>query len=163
METFGRAITFVNDIVWHPAMLVFLGCTAAWFTIRLKGMQFTRIGDVFKYLFEKGDNKQDTGLSSFQAFAATVGGRVGTGNIAGTATAIFMGGPGALFWMWGTALVGASTGIVVGPGPVFDPETVGIKNENGIWTTYAAKKKARGDYEKEALGYHGHVMKGGNK
>lgn len=112
METFGRAITVVNDIVWHPAMLVFLGCAAVWFTIRLKGMQFTRIGDMFKYLFEKGDNKQDTGLSSFQAFATTVGGRVGTGNIAGTATAIFMGGPGALFWMWVTALVGASTGMV---------------------------------------------------
>ena len=51
-------------------------------------------------------------FQSFQAFATTVGGRVGTGNIAGTATAVFMGGPGALFWMWVTAILGASTGIV---------------------------------------------------
>ena len=75
-------------------------------------MQVRRFGDMLKCLTEKGDNKQDTGLSSFQAFATTVGGRVGTGNIAGTATAIFMGGPGAIFWMWVTAILGASTGMV---------------------------------------------------
>ena len=73
------------------------------------GPQIQRHG---KMSDRKGDNKKDTGLSAFQAFATTVGGRVGTGNIAGTATAIFMGGPGALFWMWITAILGASTGIV---------------------------------------------------
>lgn len=112
MEVFAKIITIVNDIVWHPVVLVFLIGTALWFTIRLKGMQFTRIGDMFKYLFEKGEDSKDSGMSSFQAFATTVGGRIGTGNIAGTATAIFMGGPGALFWMWIAALVGASTGMV---------------------------------------------------
>ncbi len=112
MEYFEKVITIINDIVWHPAMLVFLGAAAVWFTIRLKAMQFTRLGDMRKYLFEKGDNTKDTGMSSFQAFATTVGGRIGTGNIAGTATAIFMGGPGALFWMWLAALLGASTGMV---------------------------------------------------
>ena len=58
----------------------------------LRGMQVRRFGDMLKCLTEKGDNKQDTGLSSFQAFATTVGGRVGTGNIAGTATCNFYGG-----------------------------------------------------------------------
>ena len=102
----------VNDIIWHPVMCVFLMCAAIWFTIRLQGIQVRRFKDMIKCLMEKGDNKKDTGLSAFQAFATTVGGRVGTGNIAGTATAVFMGGPGALFWMWVTAILGASTGIV---------------------------------------------------
>ncbi len=112
MEHFNRVITAINNVVWHPAMLVFLSVAAIWFTIKLKGMQFTRIKDMLKYLFEKGDNKEDTSLSPFQAFATTVGGRIGTGSVAGTATAIFMGGPGALFWMWMAALIGASTGMV---------------------------------------------------
>lgn len=112
METFGKLITFVNDIIWHPVMLLFLGGAALWFTFRLKGLQFTHIRDMFGCIGEKGENTKDAGLSPFQAFATTVGGRVGTGNIAGTATAIFMGGPGALFWMWVTALIGASTGMV---------------------------------------------------
>lgn len=112
MEAFARIITIVNDVVWHPIVLVFLMGTALWFTFRLKGMQFTHIGDMFKYLFEKGEDAKDSGMSSFQAFATTVGGRIGTGSIAGTATAIFMGGPGAMFWMWVAALIGASTGMV---------------------------------------------------
>ncbi len=112
MEVFVKVMTVVNNIIWHPVMCVFLMVAALWFTVRLKGMQVRRIGDMFKWLFDQGDNEKDTGLSSFQAFATTVGGRVGTGNIAGTATAIFMGGPGALFWMWVTAILGASTGMV---------------------------------------------------
>ena len=112
METFATLITLVNDIIWHPVMLLFLGGAALWFTLRLGGLQFTHLRDMFHCIGEKGENTRDAGLSAFQAFATTVGGRVGTGNIAGTATAIFMGGPGALFWMWVTALFGASTGMV---------------------------------------------------
>lgn len=112
MEVFSNVMNAVNDIIWHPVMCVFLMVAALWFTVRLHGMQIRRFGDMLHCLTEKGDNKNDTGLSSFQAFATTVGGRVGTGNIAGTATAIFMGGPGALFWMWITAILGASTGMV---------------------------------------------------
>lgn len=84
MEHFNRVITAINNIVWHPVMLVFLSCAAIWFTIQLKGMQFTRIRDMLKYLFEKGENSEDTSLSPFQAFATTVGGRIGTGSVAGT-------------------------------------------------------------------------------
>ncbi len=112
MEVFVTVMNKVNDIIWHPVMCVFLMFAALWFTVRLKGMQVRRLKDMVNCLLEKGDNKEDTGLSSFQAFATTVGGRVGTGNIAGTATAVFMGGPGALFWMWVTAILGASTGMV---------------------------------------------------
>ena len=96
MELFVKVMNTVNDIVWHPVMCVFLMIAAVWFTVRLKGMQVRRVKDMAKCLLEKGDNKQDKALSPFQAFATTVGGRIGTGNIAGTATAIFMGGPGAV-------------------------------------------------------------------
>ena len=112
MEVFSKIMQTINDIVWHPVMCVFLMVAALWFTLRLRGMQVRRLPDMFRCLGEKGDNQHDRALSSFQAFATTVGGRVGTGNIAGTATAIFMGGPGALFWMWITAILGASTGMV---------------------------------------------------
>ena len=112
MEVFVTVMNAINDIIWHPVMCVFLMCAAVWFTVRLRGIQVRRFKDMVKCLTEKGDNKKDTGLSAFQAFATTVGGRVGTGNIAGTATAIFMGGPGALFWMWITALIGSSTAFI---------------------------------------------------
>ena len=102
MELFTKIITVVNDIVWHPACLFFLGGAAIWFTLRLKGLQFTGLPSMFHYMFEKESDElgEAKGLSAFQALATTVGGRVGTGNIAGSATAIFLGGPGALFWMW---------------------------------------------------------------
>ena len=77
MELFVKVMNVVNDIVWHPVMCVFLMFAALWFTFHLRGMQVRRFGDMLKCLTEKGDNKQDTGLSSFQAFATTVGGRVG--------------------------------------------------------------------------------------
>ncbi|MDO5590182.1 MAG: alanine/glycine:cation symporter family protein [Lachnospiraceae bacterium] len=112
MEVFVKVMNAVNDIVWHPVMCVFLMMAALWFTVRLRGMQVRRLKDMGRCLMEEGNNDKDIGLSPFQAFATTVGGRVGTGNIAGTATAIFMGGPGALFWMWITAILGASTGMV---------------------------------------------------
>ena len=68
MELFVKVMNVVNDIVWHPVMCVFLMFAALWFTFHLRGMQVRRFGDMLKCLTEKGDNKQDTGLSSFQAF-----------------------------------------------------------------------------------------------
>ena len=79
MELFVKVMNAVNDIIWHPVMCVFLMCAAVWFTVRLRGIQVRRFKDMVKCLTEKGDNKKDTGLSAFQAFATTVGGRVGTG------------------------------------------------------------------------------------
>ncbi len=76
MEVFITVMNKVNDIIWHPVMCVFLMFAALWFTVRLKGMQVRRLKDMVNCLLEKGDNKEDTGLSSFQAFATTVGGRV---------------------------------------------------------------------------------------
>lgn len=77
------------------------------FTVLLKGVQFRKIPDMVKLLLHPESSSD--GLSSFQAFSLAVGGRVGTGNIVGTVTAIAYGGPGALFWMWMLALLGAAT------------------------------------------------------
>lgn len=107
MEAFVAIVTKINDYVWGRP-LVFL-CLAAgvWFTLILKGSQFRLMKDMFRLIRAKSTS--DEGISAFQSFAATVGSRVGMGNIAGVATAIYFGGPGAIFWMWLIALIGASS------------------------------------------------------
>ena len=117
MRNYGiiyKIITVVNDIVWHPACLFFLGGAAIWFTLRLKGLQFTGLPSMFHYMFEKESDElgEAKGLSAFQALATTVGGRVGTGNIAGISTAICLGGAGAVFWMWLTAILGSASAFI---------------------------------------------------
>ena len=98
MDGFVNAMNKMNDIVWSMP-LVFL-CLAAgiWFSVRMKFPQIRLFKDMVKLL--SPGSKSDDGISPFQAFATTVGSRVGMGNIAGVATAIFFGGPGAVFWMW---------------------------------------------------------------
>ncbi|MBR4660487.1 MAG: alanine:cation symporter family protein [Bacteroidales bacterium] len=102
-----------NNYLYTYVMIgLLIGC-GIYFTIRTKGVQFRLIGDSIRLLFRSGD--KPTGkkhVSSFQAFAVSLGSRVGTGNLAGVATAITVGGPGAVFWMWITALLGASTGFM---------------------------------------------------
>lgn len=80
------------------------------FSIITRFLQVRHIKDMFVLMF-KGE-KSDKGISSFQAMSIALSGRVGTGNIAGTATAIGMGGPGAVFWMWAIAFIGAATAYV---------------------------------------------------
>ncbi|MDT8427759.1 MAG: alanine/glycine:cation symporter family protein [Pseudomonadales bacterium] len=103
-------VNTINAVVWSPA-LVFL-CLAAglYFSIRTRFVQLRHLGEMVRLIFQgKGD---DSGISSFQALTMTLAGRVGTGNIAGVATAITFGGPGALFWMWVVAFLGASSAYV---------------------------------------------------
>lgn len=107
---FYNALTSVSDALWtYLLIFVLIGC-ALWFTIRTKGVQFRMIKEMFRLLTDtKGGRK---GVSSFQAFAVSVATRVGTGNLAGVATAIVVGGPGAVFWMWLIALLGSATAFV---------------------------------------------------
>lgn len=112
MELFENIIAGINDIIWSNAVIVILSVLAIFFTVMTKGIQFRRIPSMFKHLTEKENADRSKGLSAFQSLATTVGSRVGTGNIAGVATAIFFGGPGAVVIMWITALFGASTGII---------------------------------------------------
>ncbi len=106
---------FVNGIVWGVPLLVLIGVVGIYYTIRLKGMQFTKFGFLIKNTAIKQFKKVGTSdtakgdISSFQAAMTSVSAIVGSGNIAGVATALVMGGPGALFWMIIAALIGMAT------------------------------------------------------
>ena len=100
------------DGLWMPLMWVLLAC-GVYFTIRTSFVQFRMVGEMFRLLGdkpEKRDGKRP--ISSFEAFAVSVATRVGTGNLAGVATAIAIGGPGAVMWMWVIALIGSATAFV---------------------------------------------------
>ncbi len=107
MENF---INSLSGLIWSPALIYLCLGTGVYFSLRTKFLQLRHIKAMVKYLFTGGDSSQ--GVSSFQAFAMSVAGRVGTGNIAGVATAIAMGGPGALFWMWAIAFLGAGSSFI---------------------------------------------------
>ncbi|HEX8537763.1 MAG TPA: alanine/glycine:cation symporter family protein, partial [Cystobacter sp.] len=100
----------LNDIVWSPLLVYLCLGTGLYFSIRTRFMQVRGIGEMFRLLFH--GHASAAGVSSFQALAMSLSGRVGTGNIAGVATAIAFGGPGAVFWMWVVAFLGASTAYV---------------------------------------------------
>lgn len=103
-----------NDLLWTYVVIVLLVFCALYFTVRLKGVQFTMIGDMFRQLMPEQKSEQEQGkrISPFQAFAVSLSSRVGTGNLAGVASAIAIGGPGAVFWMWVMALLGSATAFV---------------------------------------------------
>lgn len=107
-------INGINDILWtYILIIMLLGC-AAWFSIRTRFVQFRMIREMIVLLSESaGKGKHgEKHVSSFQAFAISIASRVGTGNLAGVATAIAVGGPGAIFWMWIIALLGASSAFI---------------------------------------------------
>lgn len=106
----GQVIDFLNGIIWSKA-LVFL-CLGAgiYFSVLLKFPQVRLIGDMISQL--KGNKASRSGVSSLQSFSMALGGRVGTGNIAGVASAIGFGGPGAVFWMWAIAFLGSGSAYI---------------------------------------------------
>jgi AGCS family alanine or glycine:cation symporter len=120
----NELITSVNDAVWGYVLIVALIGCGLWFTIKTHFVQFRMVGEMFRLLTDSAVNtveeqvkEQKRGetskhISSFQAFAVSVATRVGTGNLAGVASAIAIGGPGAVFWMWLIALIGSATAFV---------------------------------------------------
>ena len=117
----NELITQANDIIWGYVLIGALVFCGLWFTWKTRGVQVRMIGEMFRLLTDSattGNTGADEGgkghrhISSFQAFAVSVATRVGTGNLAGVATAIAVGGPGAVFWMWVIALIGAATAFV---------------------------------------------------
>lgn len=91
-------------------MVAILSITGIWFTFRTRGVQFRMFGEMLRLLFNSTDGNKENGkklVSSFEAFTVSLASRVGTGNLAGVATAIVIGGPGAIFWMWVMALIGS--------------------------------------------------------
>lgn len=111
MEALTNAVSAVNSVVWGPLMLVLILGTGLFLQAGLKIMPILKLGFGFKLLW-KGrtpPSGSEGEISPFNALMTSLSATIGTGNIAGVATAIFLGGPGALFWMWCTALVGMAT------------------------------------------------------
>ncbi|MCF2592682.1 alanine:cation symporter family protein [Bacteroides caecigallinarum] len=114
MSIITEFINQANDILWTYILIaMLLGC-AIWFSFKTRFVQFRMLGEMIRLL---GDSTakidgHEKHISSFQAFTISLASRVGTGNLAGVATAITVGGPGAIFWMWIIALLGASSAFV---------------------------------------------------
>lgn len=109
-----QIIDTTNDLLWGYVMIAALLLCALYFTIRSRFALFGMIGEMFRQ-FKNNEQNRDNGvkhISSFQAFVVSLASRVGTGNLAGVATAIAVGGPGAVFWMWVVALLGAVNAFV---------------------------------------------------
>lgn len=112
-------LDFINNILWgYILIIVLIGC-AVYFTFRSRFVQFRLFKEMIRLLGDSGAKDEDKGddgghhhISSFQAFTISLASRVGTGNLAGVASAIAIGGPGAVFWMWLIALLGASSAFV---------------------------------------------------
>lgn len=110
MEGIMNFVGELNSLVWGPYMLVLLVGTGLFLTLRLGFMTFKYLPYALKLAFSKNQDKTSEGdISHFQALMTALAATIGTGNIAGVATAVALGGPGAVFWMWVTALVGMAT------------------------------------------------------
>lgn len=113
METLEKIVVEVNGFLWDYVLLILLVGTGIWYTVRLGFIQIRGFGEGFRRtfggLFKKGEKAGAEGMSSFQALATAIAAQVGTGNLAGAATAIAVGGPGAIFWMWVSAFFGMAT------------------------------------------------------
>ncbi len=106
-----NAIATLSSWVWSPALIILCLGAGLFFSILTRFVQVRRFGEMVRLLFST-DKKQKTGITSFQAFAMALSGRVGTGNIVGVATAIGYGGPGAIVWMWIIAFLGSGSAFV---------------------------------------------------
>ena len=112
MEAISNAVSAINGLVWGPPMLVLILGVGLFLSLGLKLMPILRLGEGFRLMWQGrtgGDATQEGEIPPFQALMTALSATIGTGNIAGVATAVFLGGPGALFWMWLTALVGMAT------------------------------------------------------
>jgi AGCS family alanine or glycine:cation symporter len=109
METLSNLVHALNDLVWGVPMLILILGTGLFLTAKLGAMPLRRIGYGFRMLWRGRHAEGEGDITPFNALMTSLSATIGTGNIAGVAAAIFMGGPGALFWMWCTALVGMAT------------------------------------------------------
>ena len=105
-----QVVNFLNDIIWSKALVYLCLGAGVYFSILMKFPQVRLIKDMIGQL--AGGQESKRGVSSLQSFSMALGGRVGTGNIAGVATAIGFGGPGAVFWMWAIAFLGAGSAYI---------------------------------------------------
>ncbi len=106
-----QLINLINDFLWGYLLIGTLLACALWFTLKTRFVQFRMIGEMVRLLVDTTDSKRGH-ISPFQAFTISLASRVGTGNLAGVATAIAVGGPGAVFWMWVIALISSASAFV---------------------------------------------------
>lgn len=113
MEQLTAQISMVSDFIWNNLLLFLLVGTGIFFTIRTRFVQVRKFGEGMRRMFGgfslNGEQANHEGMSSFQALTTAIAAQVGTGNITGCATALYSGGPGAIFWMWVSAFFGMST------------------------------------------------------
>ncbi|MFF5996076.1 alanine/glycine:cation symporter family protein [Lysinibacillus sp. KU-BSD001] len=114
MDWFSSILGEINTVLYSYVLIVLLVGTGLFFTFKTKFIQFRLIPEMFKLITEAApkDKSGKKGISSFQAFTISAASRIGTGNIAGVATAIALGGPGAVFWMWMIALIGGASALI---------------------------------------------------
>lgn len=111
LNAIHNVINAISGVLYQPYIVpLLLFATGVWFTIRTKGMQVRLFGEACSVIMDKPENKG--GISSFGALMVSTASRVGTGNIIGVSTALCMGGPGAIFWMWITAFLGGASAFV---------------------------------------------------
>ncbi len=110
METIHTIIGAVNGFVWGPVMLILILGTGLYLSVGLRFLPVRLIPEGFKLIWQgRKEGKEEGEISPFNALMTSLSATIGTGNIAGVATAIFMGGPGAMFWMWVAAFLGMAT------------------------------------------------------
>jgi AGCS family alanine or glycine:cation symporter len=107
---FETIVNSINDIVWSNALIFVALASGLFYSFKTRFVQVRMFKEMIRLLF--GGKSSERGVSSFQAFAIAISGRVGTGNIAGVATAIALGGPGAIFWMWIIAFLGSASAFI---------------------------------------------------
>ena len=108
-ETINNLLVSIDDFVWGIPLIVMILATGIFLTIRLKGLQISKLPLACKYMLSNESDGEEGEISSFAALCTALSATIGTGNIVGVATAIVAGGPGALFWMWIAAIVGTAT------------------------------------------------------
>ena len=108
-ETIGNVLNKIDDLVWGIPLIVLILAVGIFLTVRLKGIQFTKLIKAIKLIKENESDGEHGEVSGFAALCTALSATIGTGNIVGVATALVTGGPGALFWMWIAALLGAAT------------------------------------------------------
>lgn len=113
MAVFTNIITAITDFLWNYLLLILLCGTGIFFTFKLRFIQVRKFKEGFKHTFGnirlKGEKADEKGMSSWQSLATAIAAQIGTGNLAGAATALIAGGPGAIFWMWASAFFGMAT------------------------------------------------------
>ena len=109
MEQLNNFFAAASGYVWGVPLLILLVGTGILLTVRLRGIQVTMLGHALRETFARSRENEMGDISHFKALMIALAATIGTGNIIGVATAISVGGPGALFWMWVTAAVGMAT------------------------------------------------------